>query len=79
MAAKLDKVVKRVETLIKAYKFDDKNWINVLRFLAQFKRACNFNRVSKGMDYWVMPNIMKDGPASILTVRMTPSGDALGE
>lgn len=35
---------------MKASKFDDKYPITVLRFLAQVKRACNYNEVLEGMN-----------------------------
>lgn len=51
----------------------------VLRFLAQFKRACNTNEVLKGMALSVMPNFVQNGPASRLAVRMTFRGNPMGE
>lgn len=55
---------------MKAYKFDNKNPITVLPFLAQFKRACDSNRVSEGMPLCIVPTFMKDGPVSSLTVEI---------
>lgn len=39
LAARTCKYSKRTETMIKAYKFDEKDSITTLRFFAQFKRA----------------------------------------
>lgn len=75
LAARTGKYAKRMETMMKVYKFDDKDPITILRFLAQFKRACDAIGVSKGTALWIMPTFMKDGPAFSLTVRMTPHGD----
>lgn len=49
MPARTGKHSKRTKTLMKAYKFDDKDPIAALLFLVQFKRACESNKVSEGM------------------------------
>lgn len=64
-----------MEITMKAYLFDDKNPIFILRFLAQFKRTCDSNVVSKGMAVWIISTVMKVEPAFGLTFRMTPRGD----
>lgn len=64
MVARTGKNTKRMETLIKVYKFDDKVLITISRFIAQFKRARNSNEVSEGKALWIMPVFMTSGPAS---------------
>lgn len=49
MDARMGKYSKHMETLKEANKSDYKELIRVLRFLAQFKRACGSNGVSEGM------------------------------
>lgn len=68
MAACTNRYAKRVKTLKKAYKFDEKNPIIILRLLAQFRRACNSNKVPKGTTIWNMPTFTKDEFVSSLTV-----------
>lgn len=79
MIAKTGKYVKRLETLMKAYKIDGKITITVMKFLAQFKCPCDFNAVSEGMALWIMPNFIKKRLASSMTDRMDPRGDAHGK
>lgn len=50
----------------------------VLRFLAQFKRASSFNRISEGLALCMILKLIEDGPASSLTVRTTSNGNATG-
>lgn len=79
MAAKTGKYVKRMETLMKAYKIDDKYPITIMRLLAQFEHELDSNRVSEDTSICVVPNFMKDGPAASLTFRMSPEEDVLRE
>lgn len=39
MAAKTSKYLKQIETLMKPYKFDDKDLTTTLRFFSQFRRG----------------------------------------
>lgn len=71
MTAKTGKDVKKLETLMKPYEFDDKALITILRFLFKSWRACDFDEVSKEMALLVMEKFMKDGTTLNLTVRMT--------
>lgn len=75
MAACKCNYAKRMEKLIKAYKFDDKDPIPVLRFLAQFKRASALKGVSEGIELYIMHSFKEDGPSSSLAVCMTPYDD----
>lgn len=79
MAAKTDTYVEKMETIINAFRFDDKNPSTVLWFLALFKRICNSNGVAEGMAFLVIPNFITDVPASSRTVKTTPRKDALCE
>lgn len=79
MTDKKGKYVKRMETFMNTYKFDENGYFTVLRFLVQFNRACDSNKVSEGIALWVVSNLMKDGPASSHTARMTSLQDAQGE
>lgn len=45
-AARTSKYAKRMETLVKAYTFVEKNPITILSFLAQSKQACDSDGVS---------------------------------
>lgn len=71
MAARMCKYVKCIETLPKAYKFNDKAPISILRFLAQIKRACDSIGVSKCLALLIMSTVVKDKPGFCLTVQMT--------
>lgn len=62
-----------METLIKAYEFDDKNTITILRFLMQFRQAWGSSRVFEGMALKTMPSFMKKRPAASLEVWLLPS------
>lgn len=70
MAVRAGKYDKRLESLVKAYKFDEKDASSIFCFLSQFKRACNANRVFEGKAFCTMLAFMKDKPASNLTVQM---------
>lgn len=72
MATRTGKYAKRVETLMKAYKLNDKSSITILRFLTQFKRAWASNLVSDGMELLIMSTFIKEGIASSLTACTTP-------
>lgn len=72
MAAKTGKYVNRMKTRMRAYKFDYKDPITVLRFLAQLNCAYDSNGVPEEKALHVMPSFMKDRPVSSLIVRMTP-------
>lgn len=65
----------RMETMMKAYKFYDKDSIRTIRFLVQFKRAYNLNRVFGCKAVKILLTYMNDGPASILTDQVTPHID----
>lgn len=71
MAACTCKYTTRTETLMKVYKFDDRNSIRPLRVFAQFKRACDSNGVSENMALCIMLKFSKDRLASSLTARTT--------
>lgn len=43
MATHTGRYVKRMKTLMKIYKLEDKNPITVFRFLAQIKRTCDLD------------------------------------
>lgn len=74
--ARTCKYAKRMGTLMKAHKFEDKDPITILVFLAQFEKACSLHGVSERMALWIMPNFTKDEPAYRLPVRMIlPSGN----
>lgn len=75
MAIRMGKYTKRIETLMKAYKFDNKDLVKILRFLTQIKRAWDSNRLFKSMALWIMSMFMKDEPECSLTVRMIPHKD----
>lgn len=74
-AARVGKYAKRMKTLTKAYKFDDRDAIRILGFLAEFKRACGSYGVYEGMALWILATLMKDRPASSLTVQITSHKD----
>lgn len=65
------KYAKRMKTLTKAYTFGDEDPITVQRFLVQFKRACSMNGLPEGKASRIMTALLKDEPASSLTVEMT--------
>lgn len=46
--------------MMKTYKFDDKDPITILRFLAKFERDYDANGVSEGMALSIIPSFMKD-------------------
>lgn len=73
MAVRAGTYATRMETLMKTYRFDGNDLITILRFLAQFERARDSNRVSEDTTLWNVTAFMKDVPTSCLTVRMTPS------
>lgn len=79
MGARIGRYVKRMKTVMKAYKFYHKHPIIALSFVAKFKRACDFDEVSDGMALWKMPSFMKDRPESSFTARMTSRGDVQGK
>lgn len=72
MAARMGKYAERMETPKKAHKFDDNDLTTNIRFLAQFKIACESSRVSKGTTLKILSMVMKDEPVSCLTVLLTP-------
>lgn len=71
LAARTGKYPKRMVTLMNAYKFDDKDLITVLNFLAQFEKACVSRGDLEGTIVWRLPTFMKDAPESSLTFRAT--------
>lgn len=75
MAACTGKYAARMETLMKAYKFDDKEPITILSILADFKRACDSNGVFEGIALWLLPAFIRDKPAFSLTVWMASHED----
>lgn len=55
--------------------FEYKDAITVLRFLTQFKTACNSDEVFEDTTLWIMNSFMKDGPLYSPTVQMALYGD----
>lgn len=47
MTARTGKYAERMDTKMRAYKFDNKNSTTTLYFLTQFKRACDSNEISE--------------------------------
>lgn len=60
-----------MKALRKAYKFDEKDTIEMFYFLAQLKRACNCNGVSEGEALWIVATSIKDRLAPVLTSWIT--------
>lgn len=75
MTGRTSKYAKCMETLIKTYRFDEKNPIKIFRFLTQFKRACKSNKVSENTALWSMQTLIKDGPVYNFTVGLTSHED----
>lgn len=77
MTARRGRYAKRSTKPGKAYMFDEKILSKILRSLAHFRRARDFNGVSEGKTLRIMPTFMKAGPASSLIVQ-TPSHKDVG-
>lgn len=57
-----------MKALTKAHNLDGKKCISILRFLSQFRIACDLNVVSKVTDLEIIPTFTKDGPVSSVLV-----------
>lgn len=69
------KLVKRLKTVMKPYRFFDNNLVTILSLLGQFKRACDFNKVSKDVVTWVLSFHMAKSPATLLVFRIAPNNE----
>lgn len=70
MAASAGKFAKRMETIVKAYKSNNKDPDTISHVLAHFKRACDTDGFIEGKALRIMSTFMKGGTASCLTVQM---------
>lgn len=75
MAARTSKVEKRMDTIMKPYKFENSDPVTKLSFLGQFKIAIDSNSVSEGVEMWLLTSFTARSPAASLTIWMTPSKD----
>lgn len=63
-AARTAKLAKRMDTIVKPYKFDDDDPITALAFLGQLKRACDSNGVSEGVAMWLLSFFNANSPVA---------------
>lgn len=66
---------KHPEMIVNDQELNHKEPIAVLRFLVEFKRACDSNKILECVVLRVMLLFMKDGAASNVRVQMTSYGD----
>lgn len=67
MAARTAKLAKRVETIIKPYKFENLDPVTILLFLGQFKRASDSSGILEEIAMWLFPFYMAKPTAPSLT------------
>lgn len=72
MATGMAKMAKRVESIMKPYRFNASNPVTVLSYLRQYKRACDSNEVLERVAMWALPFFMAKPPAVFLIIRLTP-------
>lgn len=71
MAMGTTKLAKRIEIIMKTYRFQDSDPVTILSFMGQCKKACDSNRVSESAAMWPQPFFMTKSPATSLTSRLT--------
>lgn len=49
IAARTAKLAKRMEMIMKSYKFEDSDSVMILSFLGQFRRACDSDEISESV------------------------------
>lgn len=72
MVACTTKLAKRMEAIMKQYRFEDADLVKFLWFLWQFDKVCDFNGESEGIEMYLLPLLMAKFPAASPTIYLKP-------